>query len=81
MLCVIRGCNILLLDKLDYTKHPTSRLIQKISIYDYNPELLISEEVQTDPVSNSEDTEPLEIKQQNKGFNSLYESSSPPSGF
>ena len=81
MLCVIRGCNILLLDKLDYTKHPTSRLIQKISIYDYNPELLISEEVQTEPVSNSEDTEPLEKKQQNKGFNSLYESSSPPSGF
>ena len=64
MLCVIRGCNILLLDKLDYTKHPTSKFIQKISIYDYNPELLISEEVQAEHVSNSADTEPLEKKQQ-----------------
>ncbi len=37
LLCVVRGCNVLLLDKLDYTKHPTSKLIEKSSVYDYNP--------------------------------------------
>ena len=39
MLCVVRGCNVLMLDKLDFTKHPYSRLIRKISVYDYKPVL------------------------------------------
>lgn len=37
LLCIIRGCNILKLNKLDYTKHPISKLISKISVFDYNP--------------------------------------------
>jgi type IV secretion system protein VirD4 len=36
LLCVIRGCNIVMLDKLDYTKHPYSKLIRKSSVYDYH---------------------------------------------
>lgn len=37
LLCVVRGCNVLLLDKMDYTKHPTAKQIRKSSIYDYTP--------------------------------------------
>lgn len=37
LLCIVRGCNILKLNKLDYTKHPLSKLISKISVFDYNP--------------------------------------------
>ena len=37
LLCVVRGCNIAMLDKLDYTKHPYSNLIRKSSVYDYRP--------------------------------------------
>ena len=32
LLCVIRGCNILKLEKFDYTGHPMSRLIRKASV-------------------------------------------------
>lgn len=38
MLCVIRGCNILKLNKLDYTKHPMAKQMVKCSIMDYYPE-------------------------------------------
>ena len=34
MLCIIRGCNVLKLDKLDYTKHPMAKQISKISVMD-----------------------------------------------
>lgn len=37
MLCIIRGYNILKLRKLDYTRHPTSKLIEQVSIMDYIP--------------------------------------------
>ncbi len=37
LLCVVRGCNIAMLDKLDYTKHPYSALIRKSSVYDFHP--------------------------------------------
>ena len=37
MLVVIRGCNMLKLKKLDYTKHPMSKKIVKRSVYDYTP--------------------------------------------
>lgn len=37
MLCVIRGCNMLKLKKLDYTKHPLSKLLKRISIMEYEP--------------------------------------------
>lgn len=37
MLCIIRGCNVLKLDKLDYTKHPMAKQISKISVMDYYP--------------------------------------------
>ncbi|MBO4220126.1 MAG: type IV secretory system conjugative DNA transfer family protein [Clostridia bacterium] len=37
MLAIIRGHNILWLDKFDYTRHPMSKLIEKTSLMDYCP--------------------------------------------
>lgn len=37
MLVIIRGQNILKLTKFDYTKHPMSKELIPVSIYDYNP--------------------------------------------
>ena len=37
MLVVIRGCNMLKLKKLDYTKHPMSKKIETRCVYDYTP--------------------------------------------
>lgn len=34
LLCVIRGCNLLKLNKLDFTKHPLSNQIVKFSVLD-----------------------------------------------
>ena len=42
---------MLMLDKLDFTMHPYSRLIRKISVYDYKPIL------NTEAKQFSEDTE------------------------
>ena len=39
LLCIVRGCNVLMLDKLDYTRHPYSKMIREVSIYDYKPEI------------------------------------------
>ena len=37
LLCIIRGCNMLKLEKLDYVKHPMSKQISKTSVMDYHP--------------------------------------------
>lgn len=37
LLCIVRGCNILKLNKLDYTKHPLSKKMEVVSIMDYSP--------------------------------------------
>ena len=37
LLCIIRGHNVLKLNKLDYTKHPMSKKIRRVSIMDYTP--------------------------------------------
>ena len=37
LLCVIRGQNVLKLNKFDFTKHPMSKKIRRVSIMDYNP--------------------------------------------
>lgn len=50
LLVVIRGCNMLKLKKLDYTKHPMSKKIEKRSVYDYTP-LRPMPVYQTEPVS------------------------------
>ena len=37
MLCIVRGCNVLILEKMDYTKHPYAEKIVHTSIMDYKP--------------------------------------------
>ena len=37
LICIIRGYNILKLRKLDYTRHPLSKRIERVSIMDYKP--------------------------------------------
>ena len=37
MLVIIRGQNILKLNKFDYTRHPMSRQMRPVSILDYHP--------------------------------------------
>ena len=42
LLCIIRGCNVLKLKKMDYTKHPMVKQIQKTSIMNYRPTYVLS---------------------------------------
>ena len=75
LLCIIRGCNVLILEKFDYTKHPYSNMIRQVSIYDYHPEPAdIAEESALEELPN-ESEKPLPKK---KG---LYGSAKPPSDF
>ena len=71
LLCIVRGCNVLMLNKLDYTRHPYSKMIREVSVYDYRPEisepLLIEEEI-------VEEEKPKKKKR-------IYGSASPPSDF
>lgn len=43
MLCIVRGCNVLILEKMDYTKHPYSKQIVRSSIMDYEPIVSLNE--------------------------------------
>ena len=75
MLCIIRGHNILKLDKLDFTKHPMARHIVQRSILDYKP-ASTPEEVtppQTEPISEAKPKKPSSKK--------LYSSAKPPADF
>lgn len=71
LLCILRGCNILKLAKLDYTKHPMSAQIRKISVFDYQPRAH----------SASESTEPPQTEKPSSKNKKLYGSSKPPSEF
>ena len=72
LLCVVRGCNVLLLDKLDYTRHPYSKKIIEASVYDYHPV------IQNVDISSALVTP--EEKPQKKKSN-LYGSAEPPTDF
>ena len=75
MLCIIRGHNVLKLDKLDYTKHPMSKRIVRKSIMDYNP---------APPVTQSHNTESVQEEPQKKKptrKRNLYSSAQPPTEF
>lgn len=74
MLCVIRGCNMLRIGKVDYLRHPMSKEIRKKSIMDYQPDpVFISSMPQTQP-------EPA-AKEQPRKTKSLYSSAKPPTEF
>ena len=73
LLCVVRGCNVLLLDKLDYTRHPYSKMIRQVSVYDYHPDIPKDESPEV-PIMPEE--KPTKKKKSN-----LYGSASPPTDF
>ena len=81
LLCIIRGCNILKLNKLDYTKHPMAGKMAHVSIMDYQPQVSPAVFHQTDfesrevkKVLQPEWREPPKKK-------SLYSSAQPPADF
>lgn len=74
MLCIIRGCNVLKLKKLDYTKHPMARRIEKASIHDYVPKNNIT--------SSKIPTESVDMASDGKSVRkNLYSSAKPPTDF
>ena len=75
MLCIIRGHNVLKLDKLDYTKHPMSKRIVRKSIMDYNPAPPVTQSYNTEPAQE----EPPKKKSSRK--RNLYSSAQPPTEF
>lgn len=90
LLCIIRGYNVLKLNKLDYTKHPMSKKIKKVSIMEYRSTPISHTENFTSPVCQVESpVEPSECIETSKESSStkptskrkLYSSASPPSEF
>lgn len=81
MLCVIRGCNLLKLGKLDFTKHPMSREIDRTSIMEYSPAAVFAMPVIPEPAPVPE-TEPEKAPEKKPARRkSLYSSAKPPDGF
>ena len=80
MLCIIRGYNILRLNKLDFTKHPMSGKIKKVSIMDYHPIVPERDEDRPNPQTDSDDNEPAseDVKKKKPP---LYSSAKPPTDF
>ena len=74
LLCIIRGHNILKLKKLDYTKHPLSRKIRRISVLDYQPDVT-KPNIQTE--TENQEEEALGMKRKK----ALYSSAVPPAEF
>ena len=72
MLCVVRGCNVLMLDKLDYTRHPYSKMIRQVSVYDYYPEVIEDE---------PEISSVIPEEKPKKKKSGLYGSAAPPTDF
>lgn len=79
LLCIIRGCNVLKLRKLDYTKHPMSGEMVRTSIMDYRPMQVVAKPepamtVTPPPVKDEKKTE-------RKAKPNLYSSAKPPAEF
>lgn len=79
LLCIIRGYNMLKLEKLDYVKHPMAKRIQKKSIMDYNPEPENYMYPQTEPEKEPQREEVK--KEPARKPKNLYSLAKPPEGF
>lgn len=75
LLVIIRGHNLLKLNKLDYTQLPMSKEIVRTSIMDYTPAGDFT------PVPQPEPVQPPEEKTPAKKRRSLYSSAKPPTDF
>lgn len=82
LLCIIRGCNILKLNKFDYTKHLLSGKVRKTSVFAYNPERVNDKSDST--IDERPEENPAREKREGKPVaktKKLYGSSKPPSEF
>ena len=75
LLCIIRGCNVLRLKKLDYTRHPMAGELERTSILDYRA----VQQLTPKPVPVTSDRD--EPKPARKSTSSLYSSAKPPADF
>lgn len=76
LLVIIRGQNILKLNKFDYTRHPMSKELLKVSIMDYSPRDAYVPLFQTETV-----TEPTQKPKGKSSGRKLNRSERPPKGF
>ena len=85
LLCIVRGCNILKLNKLDYTKHPMAEMMVSVSIMDYQPQVSPAAFSQTgfggEEVKEVPQSERGEDKKTIQKKKSLYSSAQPPADF
>lgn len=81
LLCIIRGCNVLKLRKLDYTRHPMSGEMERVSIMDYRPTLKVGAPESSSALSVPAAPDRDEPKTGRKPKLSLYSSAKPPSSF
>lgn len=77
LLCIIRGCNVLRLKKLDYTRHPMASELERASIMDYRP----AQQPVPKPVPAQVPSVPDESIPARKMKPSLYSSAKPPTDF
>lgn len=75
LLCVIRGCNVLKLKKLDYTFHPMARELKNCSIMDYRPVQAAA------PVTQPQREPAPPNPEKKKAKAGLYSSAKPPTDF
>ena len=88
MLCIIRGCNILKLKKLDYTRHPMAGEMIRTSIMDYCPAGRKYEDSQTSSAVEDkamgwqmEQNDDQKEERKEGGRRKLYQSARPPEDF
>lgn len=90
LLCVIRGQNVLKLNKFDFTKHPMSKKIRRVSIMDYNPSAFPHTDFYKPPDTDTqspaemippEKTEEKQPDSKPSSKRKLYSSATPPSEF
>lgn len=77
LLCIIRGCNVLRLKKLDYTRHPMAGELERTSILDYRA----AHQPVPKSVSAPSPPDRHEPKPARKSTPSLYSSAKPPVDF
>ena len=71
LLCVIRGQNLLLLEKLDYTKHPLAARLRRVSGHYKSPP----------PETAPAEAEPEKTTSEKTQTGTLYASAKPPESF
>lgn len=90
LLCVIRGQNVLKLNKFDFTKHPMSKKIRRVSIMDYNPSAFPHTDFYKPPDTDTQSPAEMILPEKNEenqpnsrpsSRRKLYSSATPPSEF